>query len=231
MKKHKQQKIALATRPVLNQCHEERYGDVNSTRNIQRRNVTRRCVKIDFDLKRLVTEAKGSPSSQVSTQPVQKEGICVVGQLKPSGFWLTLGRGHLKVVNHHRAQELDIFQSLMESYGFPCQHTFKPPIDPSTHSRWTQDLNETLLSLVDTEDQRLRLNGFQLRRGTDRHRIVILLEGAWNSKQGLEDLIGLIEFIHQNKEASIRDSRQGQLYTLKRAINVLRADKLRLLFH
>ena len=214
VKKHRQQKIALVTRPVINQCHEERSGEVSGARNIQRRNVSRRCVNIDFDLKRLVTEAKGTPSSQASTQPVQQEGICVVGQLKPSGFWLTLGRGHLKVVNHHRAQELDIFQRLMESYGFPCQHTFKPPIDPSTHPRWTQDLNETLLSLVDTEDQRLRLNGFQLRRGTEQRHTVII-EGAWNSKQALEDLIGLIEFIHQYSKASIQDSRQGQLYTLK----------------
>jgi len=192
--------------PRLDQCHEERSGEVSGARNIQRRNVSRRCVNIDFDLKRLVTEAKGTPSSQASTQPVQQEGICVVGQLKPSGFWLTLGRGHLKVVNHHRAQELNIFQRLMESYGFPCQHTFKPPIDPSTHPRWTQDLNETLLSLVDTEDQRLSLNGFQLRRGIEQRHTVIL-EGAWSSKQALEDLIGLIEFIHQYREASIQDSR------------------------
>ena len=96
---------------------------INEVDNLQspkkKRKITRRCINLTFSADQLASECdvtRGNPSTNDGT---------VVGQLKPSGFWVVLKGGGLKIVNHHRAQEIAIFHSLMESYSFPVQHEFK----------------------------------------------------------------------------------------------------------
>ena len=161
--------------------------------------ISRPSTRIKFSLTKLKTAPRAT----------QKPVNGVIGQLKTSGFWLCLKDGGLRIINHHRLQEVAIFNKLMESYSFTAVNGLHPSVDLSKRPSWNAKLNQTLFGLESQEskvvDRRVVANGIDVSLKDD----TAELKAVWDNSEiaGVEEFVKIIQAISVNQNVSVANSR------------------------
>lgn len=128
----------------------------------------------------------------------------VIGQLIPSGFWIMKVQGDLMVVNHHRLQEVVVFNRLMQSHALPSSVIARGPINIIGNQSWNPAYDSTLESLI--SDPRLTLNGLKIKKN-DEQEMVLIETCSSISFMGISDLVEIAKVVKAHPNASIEKCR------------------------
>jgi len=178
-----------------------------STKSSQK--VQRSYARVGFDLSAL----RKPMAAKANLEP--KANVAIVGQLKPSGFWvLCQNDADLKLANHHRLQEIAIYRKLMESYRFEPVHKLQRPVQVFDKPQWKPEMTDALRGL-DTEpfddnnrkvvDARLASNGFEVIISEDSATII----GVWDKSEmvGWDEFVKIVEAVSRNPDVRVEECR------------------------
>ena len=139
----------------------------------------------------------------------ENESNSIIGQLKPSGFWIVqLEQENLVLLNHSRVQEIVTFKRLMQSHKLLSSPREKI-IEIFQEKRWDNSLEETLEKLFNGKeiisDPRLVLNGLKVKKIQEVAKIVETSPKI--PLMGISDLIEILKVIKNNPNAKIEECR------------------------
>lgn len=143
--------------------------------------------------------------------PGQKEENQVIGRLNISPHFICQLGSDIYALNHHRFEEMAIFDRLVGSRSLNTLE-LPEPIKLDDDKSWNGALNETLLNMPrDGEglvtDERIRHNGFVVKVGRDGLGGFLLGVPRDVNFMGPADLSAVLEDVKSNADASVSDSR------------------------
>ncbi len=162
--------------------------------------------------RRKILEVKMSPEKVLDfhADPGESAVSDVIGQLKPSGFWVVqlAHPQELVIVNHQRVQEVIMFKRLLQTHNLGGCPMPKQPIDLYSEPRWNPLLNQTLESLFkkdSIEDKRFENNGIAIRKINSAPHLTHVSPKV--PFMGCSDVMEILQVIQDNPEAGLEDCR------------------------
>lgn len=165
----------------------------------------RKTIKVEFDWSKMEGGAK-----KRQVEVIKPPLLSVIGQLRPSGFWIANIYNDLVLLNHHRIQELMIFKRLMQTCALTSTTIAKGSIDIFEQCNWNPDISLTLSSLIQSDgrlsDPRFTLNGLKIKTNNNNHPVLVEICSDINF-MGVSDVLEITKAIKDNQDASIEHCR------------------------